>query len=199
MGLKIDNAEDLKLLLQSTSIEITDADELREFLESVNASQKTPEAAKEEMAHKERLQESAQAHEERMRNLEHAERLRALELGQPLSDAGELSKTQSAVRAAGTVGTLVPLGLASAAIGSSYLILGWIRENSQVTFFGSAFDLRFGLFAIVWGVSGLVMLATVAGSLRTVRRVREWSPPQQELLATRSRPADAEAKRAIQG
>jgi hypothetical protein len=181
MGLNIDTLHEL---LKSTNLSIDSIDELREFLETVNESEQTPDARKEKLAHRERLQEHKYAHKERLRNLEHTERLRALELGHPLPDRGDVAKAQSVFRAAGAIAILVPLALVCAAGGVSVWILH-VTSSSEVSFFGVDSDLRTALFAIVWGVCGLVMLFTIAASLRVVRRAREWLSPHQKLMAAR--------------
>jgi hypothetical protein len=87
------------------------------------------------------------------REQEHSERMKALEMGQPLPDA-EVAKA----RAAGTVGTLVPLIMVGGAIGATFLILSWADSAWHVP-----------LVCSVWAASGVVCLVTVAASLRTIR------------------------------
>lgn len=196
MGLKIDSLEELQEFVQNVGLDISNLEQFREFLETVNdTTDQPPEARKEELAHKERLQERQHAHEERLRTLEHAERLRALELGHPLPDDGDVAKAQSAIRAVGTLATLLALALVGAAGGVSIWILQW-TSNSQVSVFGLSSDLQTALFAMVWGVSGLVLLFTLVASLRAIRRVREGASRRLKAYAARpSVSADQPANR----
>src|SRR5690348_10810052 len=103
--------EQLKSLLQPCKGD--EIERLRKMLEFVS-----------EIREQVRNEEDSDSTTERKRmELEHAERMRALELGQPLADAGEVARARSMVRAAATIGTLVPLALAGALISISILIL----------------------------------------------------------------------------
>jgi hypothetical protein len=89
----------------------------------------------------------------KVREQEHSERTRALEMGQPLPDA-DVAKA----RAAGTVGTLVPLIMVGGAVGATFLVLNWTNPVWHVPLLGT-----------IWIVSGVVCLVTVVASLRTLR------------------------------
>ena len=173
MPLHINSVKELNELIAEQGLSISDLDDRRELLQTVNeATEQTPEGRKEQMAHQERLQESKQAHTERLRNVEHVERMRALELGQPLPDSGEEQRARSAIAAAGTIGVLVPLAMAFAAGLVSYLILRDVNDVDQVSIFGVPCDRHAALFSAVWGVCGLVAMLTVFLSLWTVRGAR---------------------------
>jgi hypothetical protein len=108
-----------------------------------------------------------EAHKHEGAKLAHAERLRAIELGQPLPDA-EIARANaecSRARAAGTVGTVVPAIALSAAAGISVMILG---EPYQGTWHG--LHPQAHLLIVIWSAAGIVSLAAVLGSLRTLRR-----------------------------
>lgn len=87
----------------------------------------------------------------RERELEHVERMKAIECGYPLSD-----ENSARHKMLGAVGVIVPAASLAAAAWATYLILG--RED---------FVAPRWLLAVVWGVSGLVALtvgqAAVAG------------------------------------
>jgi hypothetical protein len=198
MSLKIENAEQLQTLISGTTNGIENIEELRDLLVELgqDPAQRKEELErkeriqkeelshkerlmKEELSHKERLQERRQAHIERLRDVEQSERLRALELGQPLPDPGESERTRSAIRAAATIGILVPLVLATAAAGVSFRILEFTVLPREVSVFGVTTDLQAALFAMVWGVCGLITLITVLACLWAARRERRWHPPQE--------------------
>jgi hypothetical protein len=104
-----------------------------------------------EFEHKEReLEHNAQM---KVQEMEHAERMLALEFGQPLPEA-----YTARIRAVGSIGTLVPIGVATAAAATTLGIGGdhWV------------------LLGIVWGHCGLVILLTVWLSLLTLRRLGGW-------------------------
>jgi hypothetical protein len=80
----------------------------------------------------------------RRRELEHIERIRAIELGRPLDDT-----VIARYRALGAVGVAVPIAsLSAAAIGSCFALL--LHEP----------EWRFGLLAVVWVVCGAVCLTS---------------------------------------
>lgn len=100
----------------------------------------------------------------RQRDLEHAERMKALEVGQPLPDAeiarAKADSTRSAV--AGLIGVFVPLFMAGAATITTCVTIAqanipWERSSTS-------------LLIVVWIVSGLISLVTVVLSLVAVRR-----------------------------
>jgi hypothetical protein len=88
----------------------------------------------------------------RKRELEHVERLKALDLGQPLPDADIAWANAESARtnAAAAVAVFVPLVLVAGAVGGSALILGVADPR-----------LHLPLLCIIWGVSGLASLLTV--------------------------------------
>lgn len=89
----------------------------------------------------------------RRRELESAERMRAIELGMPLNDAAV-----ARYKALGAIGVAVPIvSLSAAAIGSYFALL--FKEP----------EWQFGLIAVIWVVCGticLVVLPTVTAGLR---------------------------------
>lgn len=89
----------------------------------------------------------------RRRELEHAERMRAIELGRPPTDAAV-----ARYQALGAIGVAVPIAsLSAAAIGSCFALL--FKEP----------EWRFGALAVIWLVCGAVCLAVlpvVAARLR---------------------------------
>ena len=99
------------------------------------------------------------------RQLAHAERLRALELGQPLPDA-EVARARadtSRAWAVALVALLVPLGLAGGAVGATALLL----ERR------SAWDSLMPPLATIWGVCGVVSIVVVSLSFGALRRRKE--------------------------
>src|SRR5262249_33500738 len=126
------------------------------------------------------------------KELEHAQRMEALRHGQALPDTGEIAKAQSAIRAAGAIGVLVPLALIGAVVLASVLILN-LPDNPTISLFGAVSDLRSALFAVAWGVAGVVCLLTVMGCLRTVRRAQQWSPAPRRVGPARGGPPQEDA------
>src|SRR5205823_5905816 len=109
----------------------------------------------------------------KQREIEHTERLKALELGQPLPDA-EVARAQaerSRFRAAGLVAVLVPLAMGGAAVGSTPIILNHSWEGNFQ-----------GVLYAVWGVCGLVSLATVTNCISVLNR-RDKRQPEAEKSA----------------
>lgn len=91
----------------------------------------------------------------RRRELEHLERMRAIELGRPLDDAAV-----ARYQALGAVGVAVPISSLSAATIGSFLAMLFAEPVW-----------RFGTLAVVWGVCGVVCVAVlpvVAARLREV-------------------------------
>jgi hypothetical protein len=125
------------------------------------------EAEKKKLEHERELQK---------RQLEHAERLKALEVGQPLPDAdvARAQADQSRFRAAGLVAVLVPLAMAGAAIGSTPIILNHSWEGSFQ-----------GVLYAVWGVCGLVSLVTVTNCISVLNR-RDKKPADVDRSARSS-------------
>lgn len=89
----------------------------------------------------------------RRRELEHNERMRAIELGRPLDDAAV-----ARFRALGAVGVAVPVtSLSAAVIGGSFVLV--IQDSV----------LRLLALAVVWGVCGLVCMVTLPVVLARLR------------------------------
>ncbi len=121
---------------------------------------------------------------QKKRELEHAERMRALELGQPLPDETEMAKFRSAARAAGAIGVLVPLALILGASAASFLLFYLGPETagtvgSMPPVFGSAFDFHFAALGLIWGIAGFLTLVTVWFAFRTLRRVAQASKSER--------------------
>jgi hypothetical protein len=108
-----------------------------------------------------------QRHERTRKCMEHEERMKALEMGQQLPDVA-LARTglaASQARAAGTIGVLVPLSMAGAALGGMFLIF----EQGYVAF-------QFPLLCTLWGICGVVSLVAVATSLGVIASIRARGP-----------------------
>jgi hypothetical protein len=112
------------------------------------------------------------------RELAHQERLKALELGQPLPDAEvarlkaesealQANLNASGNRSAGAVAAciFVPLFMAGAAVGGTSLVL--IFANA---------GLHLPMVCTIWGVTGLVSLVTVTTTAAALRR-QPVAPP----------------------
>jgi len=100
----------------------------------------------------------------RRRELEHAERMRAIELGRPLDDAAV-----ARYQALGAVGVVVPIvGLSAAAIGSCFALL--FKEP----------EWRFGSLAVIWVVCGAVCLAVVPVVAAKLRELPPRPAPDAE-------------------
>jgi hypothetical protein len=115
------------------------------------------------------------------RELAHAERMRALELGQPLPDA-EVARARSdssRAWARGLSAAAASLGMAGAAVGATALLVGRDEPRTLLP-----------LLCVIWGVCGLVALIAVAVGLGAARRRdvpgKREAPPEQpgELPAT---------------
>jgi hypothetical protein len=112
----------------------------------------------------------------KQREMEHAERLKALELGQPLPD-GEVARAQaerSRFRAAGLVAVLVPLAMGGAGVATTAIILGqWMTQVGS------------GVLYTVWGVCGLVSVVTVGNCISVLNR-RDKKPADADRAARSS-------------
>jgi hypothetical protein len=108
--------------------------------------------------------------EEQKRQLAHAERLRSLELGQPLPDAEVARARAETVRVifAGVVGVVVPLGLMGIAIGATAMLTTPSAGTEVVM---GAVDVQ-PLCIVIWSITGLVSLVTAILSLVTMQRRR---------------------------
>lgn len=110
----------------------------------------------------------------RQRDLEHAERMKALEVGQPLPDSDIARAKADSTRAgvAGFIGVCVPLFMASAAtittcVTISHSNVPWERSSTA-------------LLIVVWIVSGLISLLTVVLSLVALRRRGVGAEPDKK-------------------
>jgi hypothetical protein len=101
--------------------------------------------------------------ETRERELAHAERMKALELGRPLPDTVNLQAEADMVRmrSGAAVGILVPLCMAAAATGATLLVFHWAEPA-----------IHLALLCVIWGVCGGVSLVAVGYSLAILRRPR---------------------------
>jgi len=95
------------------------------------------------------------------RELVHAERMRALELGQPLPDAEVARARSDASRAwaRGLSAAAASLGMAGAAVGATALLVGRDEPRTLLP-----------LLSVIWGVCGLVALIAVSVGLGAARR-----------------------------
>jgi hypothetical protein len=116
------------------------------------------------------------------REMEHAERMRALETGQPLPEA-----FVTRIRAAGSIGTLVPIAVATAAAASSVMLF----QNPPPLGATAPPDLQMIMLGVIWGVSGLVVLLTVWMTLHTLRCLGKWSSGGKEPVVVERRFTDS--------
>src|SRR5256885_757953 len=95
------------------------------------------------------------------RALAHAERMKALELGQPLPDAEVARAKADASRAwaRGLCAAAASLGMVGASLGATALVLLWAEPGSQLP-----------TLCVVWGVCGLVALVAVSVGLAASRQ-----------------------------
>src|SRR5262245_62669854 len=95
------------------------------------------------------------------RELAHAERMQALELGQPLPDAEVARARSDASRAwaRGLSAAAASLGMAGAAVGATALLVGRDEPRTLLP-----------LLCVIWGVCGLVALIAVSLGLGAARR-----------------------------
>src|SRR5947208_2552601 len=121
------------------------------------------------------------------RELAHAERMRALELGQLLPDAEVAQARSDASRAwaRGLSAAAVSLGMAGASVGATALVLERGEPGSQLP-----------LLCVVWGVCGLVALVAVSVGLAASRR-REGPGKPKATPSTPSRKEQSESNAAI--
>jgi len=105
------------------------------------------------------------------RQLTHAERLKSLEMGQPLPDA-EVARARAASQRAWAVGltaTLVPLGLAGTAVATTALV-----------FHAAAPRVHVPLLCVIWGICGVVGLVAATTALGVLAAGREMAPPTKK-------------------
>jgi hypothetical protein len=117
------------------------------------------------------------------RQLEHQERLRALEVGHELPDAAVARATASGSRAwaAAIVGFLVPPAVLSAAVGATALILVQAPEHIHLP-----------ILCTIWGVCGLVSVVAVSSSLAALKQQNRREPSPTEPHAPATKPARAQ-------
>jgi hypothetical protein len=122
----------------------------------------------------------------------HLERMKALELGQPLPDGEVAWAASDRVRAwmAGLMGILVPLLSAGAAVGATAIVLT-LRQHSDIPFAPES-PLPRVVLPVVWAVWGLVSVVTVTLSIRTLRH-RGSPPGRSEAPIPRNSPVTAHA------
>lgn len=116
------------------------------------------------------------------RDLKHAERLKALELGQPLPDV-EVARAhaeQTRWVFLGLICFLVPIGLAGIAVGATALVLKLASPNIHLP-----------LLCVIWGVVGAVGVVAVTGGLQAMLGVK----PHAEEEAKDQAPPDKLAER----
>jgi amino acid transporter len=120
----------------------------------------------------------------RRREWKHIERMKSLDLGQPLPDA-DLSRAW----AVGLIGILVSLALVGAAAYVSFLATEKFKDGRvmEVWFTGQHGP---PLLLIPWLGCGLLILITVILSLRTLRRLGEPSLQSRKARASKQVPAD---------
>jgi hypothetical protein len=108
----------------------------------------------------------------RSRNLTHAERMRALELG-VLPEVLQAGTEQSRLRASGTIGVLVPVAAVAAAAVGTQIMLSWRTYEDSST-----------VLYVVWGVCGLTAFITATSALTALQR-RGKAAHASEKAATR--------------
>ncbi len=113
------------------------------------------------------------------RQLEHAERLRALELGQELPDAAvaRAAASSSRARAAAVVGLLVPAFVLGSGVGATALIL-----------VAASADIHLPVLCVIWGVCGLVSMVAVSGSLGALKHQKQNEPAEPKPNTSAPRP-----------
>jgi len=100
------------------------------------------------------------------RELKHAERLKALELGHSLPDA-EIAKAGAELGHAWALGltcTFVPLGLVGIALGATALVFAQEMDWP-----------RFPLLCVIWGVVGVISIVTVSCCMGAMSRKPGYS------------------------
>jgi hypothetical protein len=164
MSLQISTIEELEKLLATAGIEVNNVEELRKLLQSINHSDLPPELYREEMAAQDRRRAQDWDREEKLRQLEHVQRMRELELGYPLVDPeAALSLAQAArsvARTTGWLGSVVPLFAFAASAVTTALLM-------QRMDFSPLFIAALG---IIWGPPAIVALVTVILSLVILRK-----------------------------
>jgi len=123
----------------------------------------------------------------KVRQLEHAERLKALECGQPLPDAdiARAAAEQSRTRAAGFIGTVVPIVMAGVAIGGTAILCWYLSEPVMERAF-------LPVVCTIWGVCGLVSFIVAVSCLGPLAR------PGEEKEEASASPAPIESIRVPQ-
>src|SRR5262245_37163315 len=115
----------------------------------------------------------------RQRELESAERIKALEHGQTLPDA-EIARAEaekSRARAAGTIGVLVPLFTLAASVGTTAVVLEFQRHRDNPFIPGSGSS---PAVITIWVVCGVIVTSTAIMSLRSLRRAPVAEPQPAE-------------------
>ncbi len=123
---------------------------------------------------------------------QHLERMKLLDLGQPLPDAvlAKISGDNRRTAAAAVIGVLVPLVLVAGAVGVTALVLarpGVVPGGPPVlTSPAGLSGAQLALLCTVWGVAGLVSLLAVILSLVAVRRGSRRTRPEKEEVSEES-------------
>lgn len=99
--------------------------------------------------------------ENKARELDHAERMLALQAGLPLPDA-----YSTRIRAIGAIGTMVPMAVAAAAAAASVALL---QERPAVVSGIRSTESFVGILTLIWGICAGTILGTVWFSLQALR------------------------------
>jgi hypothetical protein len=116
------------------------------------------------------------------RELKHAERLKALEMGQPLPDLENARVRTEQVRTIllGMVAFMVPPGLAGTAVGATALVL-----------YQASPSIHLPLLCVIWGVIGVVSLVAISTTVPILGGVkRTHSAEDEKEVATADRMAE---------
>src|SRR5262249_32187039 len=104
--------------------------------------------------------------------MEHVERMRSLEAGQPLPEA-----YTTRIRAVGSIGTVVPIALATAAAAASIMLFEQPLTKEGGGSAEAALSRAVPL-GLILATCGLVILLTVGLCLRTLQQFGVWSNKQ---------------------
>ncbi len=157
----VNNVGELQELLSSMNITVTSVDQLRELLLTLQQADSNDPAARQAWATAQARQEALA---EKTRDQEHAERMRALELGHPLPDpeavraeAGAIKATAAAAALLGSAVVFVAVGCS---VGATAIILHFMHDAGIVP------------VCLLWLVCGGVCFATALGSLTVLNKLR---------------------------
>ncbi|MGF1578032.1 MAG: hypothetical protein ACFCD0_01580 [Gemmataceae bacterium] len=191
MALEPKDMRGLMLLINGSGAKVENADDLLQLLRAANKVEVSPEIRREELTALAQRQDKEHAFRERLRQLEHKERMESLERGIPLPDperTQELaSLKRSSIVASACVATIIPAAGFILGLMCMSLVLQLHELNSNAV----------GVCAIVWGVIGIVSLVSVALCLvnilinRSVPSVKPLSKPIQTELSEVPAPSHA--------